>query len=77
MSRDRVAMQHAVAEWLLLGRSDVLIRTRKSSFSDEAALVNGVRCIAVGEETDGAPSRRKDGQEEQQHFAHGIHLMNH
>ena len=41
-------MHHAVAEWLMLGRAEILIRSRKSSFSDEAALINGVRCIDLG-----------------------------
>ena len=41
------AMQHAVAEWLMLAGADVIIRSGKSSFSDEAALAGGVACINV------------------------------
>ena len=46
--RDCCAVQHAVAEWLLLAQVvDVLIRSVRSSFSAEAALMHGVRCIDV------------------------------
>ena len=42
------AMQLAVAEWMLLSRTELIIRSWKSSFSDEASLVHGVRCIDLG-----------------------------
>ena len=48
VGRGRRQMQHAVAEWLMLARSELLIRSRKSSFSDEAALQYGVRCVDIG-----------------------------
>ena len=54
VQRDCRAVQHAVAEWLLLAQAvDVLIRSVRSSFSAEAALMHGVRCIDIAQ--DGVP----------------------
>ena len=54
VQRDCRAVQHAVAEWLLLAQVvDVLIRSVRSSFSAEAALMHGVRCIDITQ--DGVP----------------------
>ena len=50
-ARDRRAVQHAVAEWLLLARAvDVLIRSGRSSFSAEAALMHNVRSIDIAQD---------------------------
>jgi len=50
--RDCRAVQHAVAEWLLLAQAvDVLIRSVRSSFSAEAALMHGVRCIDIAQDS--------------------------
>ena len=51
VQRDRRAVQHAVAEWLLLARAvDVLIRSGRSSFSAEAALMHNVRSIDIAQD---------------------------
>ena len=48
VSRDCRAVQLAVAEWMLLAReADLIIRSRRSSFSAEASLARGVRCIDI------------------------------
>ena len=51
VQRDRRAVQHAVAEWLLLAQAvDVLIRSGRSSFSAEAALMHNVRSIDIAQD---------------------------
>ena len=48
VGRGCAELQAAVAEWLILSRAELLIRSRKSSFSDEAALAHGVKCVELG-----------------------------
>ena len=43
--RDLRGVQRAVAEWVLLARADVIVRSRESSFSAEAALVHRTKCV--------------------------------
>jgi len=49
VGRGCLAMQRAVAEWMLLASAvDLLIRARKSSFSGEAAHMHNMPCIEIG-----------------------------
>jgi len=45
--RDLRGVQRAVAEWVLLARADVIVRSRESSFSAEAALVHRTKSVNV------------------------------
>ena len=62
--RDRRAVQRAVAEWMLLAGAEVIVRTRESSFSAEAALMNGASTVDIEAETPSAEPPNAAGAEE-------------
>ena len=62
--RDRRAVQRAVAEWMLLAGAEVIVRTCESSFSAEAALMNGASTVDIEAETPSAEPPNAAGAEE-------------